>query len=78
MAAETQHGLRDFAVDASCLPDLIPPIEIKEATGSAGHGGQSRRPDFGRGGPQTGRAFTLLMEAAISCAPFAVIGRILR
>src|SRR5262245_55219025 len=33
--------------------------------------GRSRRPDFGRGGPQTGRAFTLLMAGAISSAAFA-------
>jgi hypothetical protein len=78
MAAETEHGLRDFAAEASCLPDLIPPIAIREATGPAGHGAGREGPISAERGPQTGRAITLLMETAISSAPFAVIGRILR
>jgi hypothetical protein len=78
MAAQTEHGLRDYAVDASCLLDLMPPIAIKEATGPAGHGAGREGPISAEGGPQTGRTLTLLMETATSSAPFAVIGRILR
>jgi hypothetical protein len=29
MAAETEHGLRDIAVNASCLPDSMPPAAIR-------------------------------------------------
>ena len=78
MAAETEHGLGDLAVDASCLPDLMPPLAIEEATGPAGHGAGREGPISAEGGAANRTRLTLLMETAISSAPFAVIGRILR
>ena len=32
MAAETEHGLRDIAVNASCLPDSMPAVAIRIIT----------------------------------------------
>jgi len=90
MAAEAEHGLRDIAVNTSCLPDSMPPGWIeskrliawrereKEATGPAGRGAGRQGPISAEGGPQTGRAFRLVMERAISSAGFAVIEEILR
>jgi len=78
MAAETEHGLRDFAVAASCLPDLIPPIAIKEATGPAGHGAGREGPISAEGGAANRTRLYITDGNGDSSAPFAVIGRILR